>query len=101
LRHPGRIIAAIVSSKRIAVVADFLAQLMLALLQALAELLCYFTSRFLLPVFSVGATRWLISCRRLPNGTIGVGGDPAVLIALIFWIVVIVGGVLMLHAWSS
>jgi hypothetical protein len=35
-------------------VAEFLAQLMLALLQAVAELLCYVTSRFLLPVFTRG-----------------------------------------------
>ena len=93
-------------------VAEFLAQLMLALLQAVAGLLCYFTSRFLLPVFtrgrvvvmpygSPGASRWLIPCRRLPNGTIGVDGDVAILIALIFFTVVIVGSVLMLHARSG
>jgi hypothetical protein len=93
-------------------VAEFLAQLMLALLQAVAELLCYFTSRFLLPVFtrgrvvvmpcgSLGRSRWIIPCRRLSNGTIGVDSDFAILIALIFWTVVIVGSVLMLHARSG
>jgi hypothetical protein len=40
-------VAAILSSKRMVAVAEFLAQLMLALLQAVAELLCYFSSRFL------------------------------------------------------
>jgi hypothetical protein len=90
-------------------VAEFLPQLMLALLQAVAELLCYFTSRFLLPLFtrgrvvvmpygSLGTSRWLIPCRRLPNAMIGVDGDFAVLIALIFWAVVIVGSALALHA---
>jgi hypothetical protein len=93
-------------------VAEFLAQLMLALLQAVAELLCHFTSRFLLPVLtrgrvvvmpygSSGTSRWLVPCRRLPNGTIGVDGEFAILIALIFWTVVIVGSVLMLHARSG
>lgn len=94
--------------KRIAAVAEFLAQLMLALLQAVAELLCNFTSRLLLPVFTRGrvvvmpygsldTSRWFIPCRRLPNGMIGVGGDFAILIALIFWVVVMVGSALMLQ----
>jgi hypothetical protein len=102
------IIAAIVSSKRIAAVTEFLAQLMLALLQAVAELLCYFTSGPLLPVFTRGrvvvmpsgsldTSRWFSPCGRLPNGMMGVGGDFAILIALIFWVVVMVGSALMLQ----
>jgi hypothetical protein len=106
------IIAAIVSPSRMVAMAEFLAQLMLALLQTVAELLSYFTSKFLLPLFtrgrvvvmpygSLGTSRWFIPCRRFPNGTICVDGDFAILIALIFWTVVIVGSVLMLHARSG
>jgi len=78
----------------------------MALLQFTAELLCDFTSRILLPVFTrrrvtvvpygaFGTSHWFIPCRRLSNGQIGLEADFAVLIALIFWVVVI-GTVMLL-----
>lgn len=90
-------------------VAELFAQLMLALFQFAGEMLCYFTGKVLLPVLtggrvtvmpygSRGASHWLVPCRRLPNGQIAVEGDFAVLIALIFWVAVLVGGALLLHS---
>lgn len=89
-------------------VAELFAQLMLALFQFAGEMLCYFTSKILLPVLtggrvtvmpyeSYGKSRWFVP-RRLPNGRIAVEGDFAVLIALIFWIVVLVGAVVLLRS---
>jgi hypothetical protein len=90
------------------VVAELFAELMWALLRCVAEGLCYFSSRFLLPLFTggrvtvmpygrAGVSRWLAPYQRLPNGQIGVDGDFAVLIGLIFWIVVFAGVVLLLR----
>ena len=90
-------------------VAELFAQLMLALFQFAGEMLCYFTGKILLPVLtggrvtvlpygSYGPSRWLAPCRRLPNGQIAVEGDFAVLIALIFWAVVLVSAVLLLRS---
>ena len=87
---------------------ELVAQLIVALFQCAAELLCFFTSKILLPVLTggrvtvmpydgVGTSRWLIPCRRLSNGRIGVEGDFAVLIALVFWVAVIVGVMLLAH----
>lgn len=87
---------------------DLVVQLIVALLQCAAELLWYFTSKILLPLLTRGrvtvmpyagfdASRWLVPCRRLANGQIGVEGDFAVLIALIFWVVVVAGVSLVLH----
>jgi hypothetical protein len=89
-------------------VAELFAQLVLALFQFAGELLCYFTSKILLPVLtggrvtvmpydSFGTSRWFTPCQRLPNGRIGVEGDFAVLIALIFWATALVGTVLLLR----
>lgn len=93
----------------VAMVAELFAQLMLALFQFAGEMLCYFTSKVLLPVLTggrvtvmpygtYGTSRRLISYRRLPNGQIAVEGDFAVLIALIFWAAVLVGIVLLLRS---
>ena len=87
---------------------ELAAQLIVALFQCAAELLCHFTSKCLLPVLTggrvtvmpyagFGTSRWFVPCRRLSNGQIGVEGDFAVLIALIFWVVVIVSASLVLH----
>jgi hypothetical protein len=89
-------------------VAKLFAQLVLALVQFAGELLCYFAGKVLLPVLtggrvtvmpygSLSASRW--SYQRLPNGNgrIGVEGDFAVLIALIFWAAILVGTVLLLR----
>ena len=89
-------------------VSDLVVQLIVALFQCVAELLCYFSSRILLPVLTggrvtvmpyagFGTSRWFVPCRRLSNGRIGVEGDFAVLIALIFWVAVFVVVTLMLH----
>jgi hypothetical protein len=89
-------------------VSELAAQLIVALLQCAAELLCHFTSKFLLPVLTggrvtvmphagFGTSRWFVPCRRLSNGRIGIEGDFAVLIALVFWVVVIVSASLVLH----
>ncbi|WP_163413603.1 hypothetical protein, partial [Escherichia coli] len=77
-------------------------------LQFAGELLCYFSSKFLLPMVTrgrvtvmpyagFGSSRWFMPYRRLPNGRIGLEGDFAVLIALIFWAAVLVGTVLLLR----
>jgi len=90
-------------------VAELFAQLMLALFQFAGEMLCYFTSKILLPVLTggrvtvmpygrSGASRGLLAYRRLPNGRIALDGDVAVLIALVFWVVVLVGTVLLLRS---
>lgn len=87
---------------------ELVVQLLMALFQCAAELLCHFTSKILLPVATggrvtvmpyagAGTSHWFIPCRRLSDGRIGVEGDVAVLIALIFWVVVIVGTMLVLH----
>ena len=89
-------------------VAELFAQLVLALFQFAGEMLCYFTSKVLLPVLtrgrvtvlpygSYGTSRWFVPYRRLPSGRIAVEGDFAILIALIFWVAVIVGAVLLLR----
>jgi hypothetical protein len=97
-------------------VAELFAQLVLALFQFAGELLCYFTGKVLLPVLtggrvtvmpygsldgslhgSLGASRWFTPYQRLPNGRIGLEGDFAVLIALIFWAAILVGTVLLLR----
>ena len=86
-------------------VSELVIQLIVAVLECAAEMLCYFTSRVLLPVLTAGrvtaipyggfgASGW--SWRRLSNGRIGVEGDFAVLIALIFWVAVLVGATLVL-----
>jgi hypothetical protein len=96
------------SSERMLAVSDLVIQLIVALFQCAAELLCHFSSKVLLPVLTggrvtvmpyagFGTSRWFIPCRRLSNGRIGVEGDFAVLIALIFWVVVIVSITLVLH----
>jgi hypothetical protein len=88
-------------------VAELFAQLALALFQFAGELLCYFSSKVLLPVLtggrvtvmpygSFGASRWF-AYRRLPNGRLALEGDFAVLIAVIFWTVVLVGAVVLLR----
>jgi len=88
-------------------VAELFAQLVLALFQFAGEMLCYFTSKVLLPVLTggrvtvlpygrYGTSRWFVA-RRLPGGRIAVEGDFAVLIALIFWAVILVGAVLLLR----
>lgn len=87
--------------------AELFAQLVLALFQFAGEMLCYFTSKVLLPVLtggrvtvlpygSYGTSRRFVP-RRLPSGRIAVEGDFAILIALIFWIVILVGTVLLLR----
>jgi hypothetical protein len=89
-------------------VAELFAQLVLALFEFAGELLCYFTGKVLLPVLtggrvtvmpygSHGASRRFTPYQRLPNGQIGVEGDFAVLIALIFWAAILIGTVLLLR----
>ncbi len=94
----------------VAMVAELFAQLMLALFQFAGEMLCYFTGKILLPVLTggrvtvlpygrtYGTSRWFIPYCRLPNGRIAVEGDFAVLIALIFWAVVLVSAVFLLRS---
>jgi hypothetical protein len=89
-------------------VAELFAQLGLALVQFAGELLCHFTSKVLLPALTggrvtvmpydgLGTSRWFASYQRLPNGRIGVEGELAVLIALVFWAAILVGTVLLLR----
>jgi hypothetical protein len=89
-------------------VAELFAQLGLALFRFAGELLCDFTGKILLPALTGGrvtvmphgsfsASRRLASWRRLPNGRIGVEGELAVLIALLFWAAILVGTVLLLR----
>jgi hypothetical protein len=90
-------------------VSELVIQLIVALLECTAELLCNFASKILLPLLTAGrvtvmpysnfdASRWLNPWRRLSNGRIGVEGDFAILIALIFWVAVFIGATLCCRA---
>jgi hypothetical protein len=85
---------------------ELFGQLVLGILQGFFEVVCYFTAKWLLPLVSRGRLQvlaplpprkwWSIrSFTKLPNGQIGVYAEMATLLGVIFWLIVMVGGMIL------
>lgn len=82
-------------------VGQVIGQFVLAILESLAELFCFFTGKWLLLLITGGRVvpmppttprSWSLSpFKRLPTGQLGVDSQFVALIALVFWILVGIG----------
>jgi hypothetical protein len=82
-------------------------QIVAEIAQAILQLLCYFTARLLLPVFTLGrvhvepprdkrriAFKWH-GARRMANGSILLSVDSGSIVGMVFWVIFIGLGVLI------